>query len=106
MIIVFYTSQHTIEGKMVYSPILIRLQCGEHPEYTELHDSRWMDFGFGMISIYKSDWERVGGKNKIDSFLMSTLTIENEVTFELTTNNVTASSTTMNKHSLIETLSF
>ena len=59
---------------MVYNPVLLRLQCGEHPEYTDLLDSRWMDQGFGMISIYKSDWERVGGKNKMDSILVSMIT--------------------------------
>ena len=47
---------------MAYSPTLLRLQCGEHPEYTKLHDSLWMDLGYGMISIYKSDWERIGGE--------------------------------------------
>ena len=67
---------------MAYSPILMRLQCGEHPEYTELRDSRWMEQGYGMISIYKSDWERIGGKNNTDAIDSTSFTLIDAVHYE------------------------
>eukprot|EP00795_Rhopilema_esculentum_P015639 gene15639-6923_t len=57
--------KHTIEGKMTYCPVLIRLYSNEHPEYTDVkQNSIWMEIGYGMMSIYKSDWLRVGGMNE------------------------------------------
>ena len=58
---------------MAYCPILIRLYSNEHPEYTDVKQySIWMEIGYGMMSIYKSDWLRVGGRliliNMVDYF--------------------------------------
>eukprot|EP00795_Rhopilema_esculentum_P015640 gene15640-6924_t len=56
--------KHTIEGLMTYCPVLLRMPGTEHPEYTKVEDSAWMEIGYGMMSIYKSDWLRVGGMNE------------------------------------------
>ncbi|XP_065667303.1 beta-1,4-N-acetylgalactosaminyltransferase 3 [Hydra vulgaris] len=52
--------KHTVQGKMVCSPILLRLQCGANPQ------SRygfWESAGYGIFGAYKSDWNRFGGMN-------------------------------------------
>ena len=45
---------------------MLRCACGNHPEFTELSAwwNIWTDVGFGMISLYKSDWTRIGGMNE------------------------------------------
>ena len=40
----------------------MKLSCGEHEEYTSLRSSIWLDYGTGMMAMYKTDWEYVGGK--------------------------------------------
>lgn len=40
----------------------MKLQCGEHEQYTTLHETLWIDDGFGMMAMYKQDWIDVGGK--------------------------------------------
>ena len=40
----------------------MKLSCGEHEEYTSLRSSIWLDYGTGMMAMYKTDWKYVGGK--------------------------------------------
>lgn len=57
----FFTSQLTIKGKSSFCPTLLKLQCGEHEQHTTLHETLWIDDGFGMMAMYKQDWINVGG---------------------------------------------
>jgi len=51
--------QNTIEGRLVYMPIVGRLDCGS----TNVdHKGYWETAGYGLVSVYKSDWKRFGGK--------------------------------------------
>lgn len=60
-----YIRKHTFKSKTTYCPILLRLYCGEHPEYTERSkNSIWQEIGYGMISIFKSDWNKIGGMDE------------------------------------------
>lgn len=54
----------TIYGKTAYCPTLLKLACGEHEQYTNLHGSIWMDIGYGMMAMYGKDWKKVGGMNE------------------------------------------
>ena len=58
--------QNTIAGRIVYFPIVGRLECGstsvEHQGYWEL-------WGFGIMAAYKSDWDRFGGECNKNSTL-------------------------------------
>ena len=40
----------------------MKLSCDEHEEYTSLRTFFWLDYGTGMMAMYKTDWENVGGK--------------------------------------------
>ena len=53
-----FSSQHCFRGITVYTPIIVRLQCGESPVNPR---GRWEAQGFGLIGIYKEDWDRLGG---------------------------------------------
>ena len=44
---------------MAYFPAVGRLDCGSHS--TE-HRGFWQLNGYGIMSIYKSDWDRFGGE--------------------------------------------
>ena len=55
----FLVFQNTIEGRLVYMPIVGRLDCGS--TYVD-HQGYWETAGFGLLSVYKSDWIRFGGK--------------------------------------------
>ena len=51
-----YVLQHCVEGLMVFSPVLFRLERGYHPENPV---GSWE--GHGIFAVYKSDWVRFGG---------------------------------------------
>ena len=56
---IYVYMQNTIEGRLVYAPIVGRLHCGS--TYVDPKGYWEMD-GFGLMSIYKSDWVRFKGK--------------------------------------------
>lgn len=51
---------NTITGRMAYFPIVGRLNCDST---SEEHRGFWQWNGFGIASMFKSDWERFGGMN-------------------------------------------
>ncbi len=57
--VVYTCLQHTILGKMAYAPAVARLECGEFPS-----DPRgyWQENGYGILGVFKKDWDRFGGK--------------------------------------------
>ena len=59
---VVFFFQHTIQHYTGFCPTLLKFQCGQHEQYsTNLEGSLWIDDGFGMMAMYKSDWTKVGG---------------------------------------------
>ena len=52
--------QHSVQHKIGYCPLLVRLDCGatasEPFGFWEIH-------GLGLITLYKSDWDKIGGMN-------------------------------------------
>ena len=44
---------------MAYFPVVGRLECGSTPVE---HQGFWQVNGYGIMSIYKSDWDRFGGE--------------------------------------------
>lgn len=51
---------NTIAGKLAYFPIVGRLDCQSS---SVEHQGFWQLDGYGLLSIYKSDWEKFGGMN-------------------------------------------
>ncbi|KAL9955811.1 hypothetical protein ACROYT_G037194 [Oculina patagonica] len=51
---------NTIVGRMTYFPIVGRLDCESS---SVEHQGFWQLDGYGIMSIYKSDWDRFGGMN-------------------------------------------
>lgn len=52
------TRKHCVQGKMGYTPLLMRLACGR---YSHKPAGFWEAFGYGIFGIYKSDWDNMGG---------------------------------------------
>ncbi len=54
---------------MAYFPIVGRLDCESS---SVEHQGFWQMDGYGIMSIYKSDWDRFGGKFNSNHFRLLT----------------------------------
>jgi len=45
---------------MAYFPVVGRLDC---ESFSALHRGFWQVNGYGIMAVYKSDWDRFGGKS-------------------------------------------
>ena len=52
--------KHTLRGLAIFAPLLKRLECG----VVEINGNGfWEIVGYGLVSMYKHDWNAVGGMN-------------------------------------------
>ena len=56
----YFFLQHCVQHRIAYSPLLIRLACGATADQSL---GKWEVYGLGLIGMYKSDWDKVGGMN-------------------------------------------
>ena len=52
---------HTFRGVSGYAPAMFRLGCGYNTEFVV---GIWELFTYGMFSLFKSDWDIIGGFNE------------------------------------------
>ncbi|XP_028393943.1 uncharacterized protein LOC114518197 [Dendronephthya gigantea] len=53
--------KYTIQGQMVFNPVLFRLShCGSPASSKNPPRGFWETFGYGIMGIYKSDWDKLG----------------------------------------------
>lgn len=52
--------KHTIRGRQIFTPVLVRLGQGNTPESP---GGFWETAGYGLMSMYQSDYYRIGGMN-------------------------------------------
>ncbi|KAK3726999.1 hypothetical protein QZH41_019038, partial [Actinostola sp. cb2023] len=54
--------KHTVEGQLMYAPIIIRQWDHTTPQHKYKGNYGFYEtYGYGLVAMYKSDWDRVGG---------------------------------------------
>ncbi|XP_048583004.1 N-acetyl-beta-glucosaminyl-glycoprotein 4-beta-N-acetylgalactosaminyltransferase 1 isoform X2 [Nematostella vectensis] len=58
-----FIEDHSIKGRQAFSPVIERLQCGSMQHGLDDFGAFWEFHGYGIVGIYKQDWDRFGGMN-------------------------------------------